>query len=79
MLIHVRLNPFLRKYVPDYNHATGIPLTIDAPHSVEHIIAKLNIPGEEVISVMVNGYPGKVNSTVNEGDSITLAKMIGGG
>ncbi|MCK4785597.1 MAG: hypothetical protein KAV87_17720 [Desulfobacteraceae bacterium] len=79
MPIHVQLNPFLRKYIPNYNHATGIRLTIDAPHSVEQIIAKLNIPREEVISIMINGYPGKFNSTVNDGYSVTLAKMIGGG
>ena len=79
MPIHVRLSPLIRKYVSNYNHSTGIRLTVDAPNSVEQIIAKLNIPREEVISIMINGYPGKFNSVVNEGDSVTLAKVIGGG
>ena len=79
MSIHVQLSPFLRKYIPNYDHATGIRLTIDAPNRVEQIIAKLNIPREEVISIMINGYPGKLNSTLNEDDSVTLAKVIGGG
>ncbi|UCE53694.1 MAG: hypothetical protein JSV31_31395 [Desulfobacterales bacterium] len=79
MPIHVQLSPILRKYIPNYDNATGIRLTIDTPYSVEQIIAKLNIPREEVISIMINGYPGKINSTVNDGDSVTLAKVIGGG
>jgi sulfur carrier protein ThiS len=79
MSIHVQLSPLIRKYVPNYDHSTGIQLKVDTPNSVEQIIAKLNIPREEVISIMVNGYPGKFNSTVNDGDSVTLAKVIGGG
>jgi sulfur carrier protein ThiS len=79
MSIHVQLSPLIRKYVPNYDHSTGVQLTIDAPHSVEQIVAKLNIPREEVISIMINRYPGKFNSTVNDGDSVTLAKVIGGG
>jgi sulfur carrier protein ThiS len=79
MSIHVQLSPLIRKYVTNYDVATGIRLTIDTPKSVEQIIAELNIPREEVISIMINGYPGKFNSVVNEGDSVTLAKVIGGG
>jgi sulfur carrier protein ThiS len=79
MPIHVQLSPLIRKYVPNYDHSAGLKLAIDAPHSIEKIIAKLKIPREEVISIMINGYPGKFNSVVNEGDSVTLAKVIGGG
>lgn len=79
MSIHIQLSPLIRKYIPGYDHSTGIQLEIDAPHSVEQIIAKLKIPRKEVISVMVNGYPGKFSSTVEDGDSVTLAKVIGGG
>ena len=79
MQIHIQLSPLIRKYVSNYDHSTGIRLAIDAPLSVEQIIATLNIPREEVISIMINGYPGKFNSTVNHDDSVTLAKVIGGG
>ena len=79
MSIHVQLSPLIRKYIPDYDHSTGIRLEVDTPHSVKQIIAKLNIPRKEVISVMVNGYPGKFTSMVKDGDSVTLAKVIGGG
>ena len=79
MPLHIQLSPFIRKYVPNYDHSTGIQLRIDAPQCVEDIIAKLNIPREEVISIMINGYPGKFSSTVTDGDSVMLAKVIGGG
>jgi len=79
MAIQVQLSPLIRKYIQNYDHSAGIRLTMDAPQSVEKIIARLNIPREEVISIMINGYPGKFNSPVNDGDAVTLAKVIGGG
>jgi len=79
MPIHVQLSPLIRKYVPNYDHSTGIRLTIGESQSVTQIIAKLKIPREEVISIMINGYPAKPNSTVKDGDSVMLAKVIGGG
>lgn len=79
MPIHVQLSPLIRKYVPNYDHSTGVKLAVDEPQSVEQIVAQLSIPREEVISIMVNGYPAKFNTTVNDGDSVMLAKVIGGG
>ena len=79
MPIQVKLSPFLRKYSAGYDHLTGIQLTIDAPCDVERLIAELDLPRQEVVSIMINGYPGKFNSIVNDGDSVTLAKVIGGG
>jgi sulfur carrier protein ThiS len=79
MAIRVQLSPFLRRYIPNYDHSCGIQVEIDASYRVEQIIAKLSIPREEVISVMINGYPGKFNSTVNDGDTVMLAKVVGGG
>jgi len=79
MSILIRLSPMIRKYVPNYDHSIGIRLTVDEPLSVGQIIAKLKIPREEVISIVINGYPGKSKTTVNDGDSVMLAKVIGGG
>ena len=79
MSIRVHLSPFLRKYVLNYQNDVGILLPTEHPISVEQIIAELHIPKQEVISIMVNGYPAKFSSIVNGGDSVTLAKVIGGG
>jgi sulfur carrier protein ThiS len=79
MSIRVQLSPLIRKYVPNYDHSAGVALAVDEPESVEKIVAKLGLPREEVISIMVNGYPAKFNTMVNDGDSVMLAKVIGGG
>ena len=54
-------------------------LESENPRTVDQIIAELNIPFEEVVTIMINGYPAKHNSVVKNGDSVTLAKVIGGG
>ena len=47
--------------------------------TVRQIIAELNIPPEEVVTIMVNSYPAKPSSVVKDGDSVTLTKVLGGG
>lgn len=47
--------------------------------TVRQIMEELKIPPEEVYAVMINSYPGKPNSIVRDGDSVTLSKIIGGG
>jgi sulfur carrier protein ThiS len=79
MSIRIQFSPFLRKYALKYNHDSGILLASENPRTVDQIIAELNIPVEEVVAIMVNGYPAKHNSVVKNGDSVTLAKVIGGG
>jgi sulfur carrier protein ThiS len=79
MSIRIQLSPFLRKYVSKYSNDTGIVLGSENPRNVDKIIAELNIPFEEVVTIMVNGYLAKHNSVVKTGDSVTLAKVIGGG
>ena len=54
MSIRIQLSPFLRKYVPKYNNDTGIVLKSENPRTVDQIIAELNIPFEEVVTIMVN-------------------------
>ncbi len=54
MSIRVQLSPFLRNYVPNYDNYTGIILDDANRLSVQQIISKLDIPQEEVITIMVN-------------------------
>jgi sulfur carrier protein ThiS len=53
--------------------------TDSAKVSMARIVTELDLPRQEVVNIMINGYPGKFNSIVNDGDSVTLAKVIGGG
>ena len=79
MSIRIQLSPLLRKYAPNYNNDTGIVLASENPRTVDQIIAELNIPVKEIVTIMVNGYPAKHNSVVKNGDSVTLARVFGGG
>lgn len=47
--------------------------------TVRQILEELKIPPEEVYAIMVNSYPGKPNTLVKDGDSVTLSKIMGGG
>lgn len=79
MPIRVQLSPPLWKYVPGYDHKTGIVLENVERRTVRQIIEELKIPPQEVYAIMVNSYPGKPNSVVKDGDFVTLTKIIGGG
>jgi hypothetical protein len=47
--------------------------TDSAKVSMARIVTELDLPRQEVVSIMINGYPGKFNSIVIFGDSVTLA------
>lgn len=79
MAVCVHLTPPLWKYVPGYDRDKGILLENMDGKTVRQVLEELKIPSEEVYAIMVNSYPGKPNSTVKDGDSVTLSKIIGGG
>jgi sulfur carrier protein ThiS len=79
MPVRIHLSHILRKYVPDYDHDTGILLEEAAGWPVRQIIEHLAIPPGEVVTIIVNSYPATPASTVQNGDSVTLTKVIGGG
>jgi len=79
MPVRVQLSPHLWKYVPGYDHNKGIVLENLDGRTVRQIIEELKIPPEEVYAIMVNSYPAKPNSVVEDGDSVSLTKIIGGG
>lgn len=79
MPVHVQISPTLRKYAPDYNEDTGVVLDGAEGQSVRRIIKLLNIPVEEVLTILINGYPAKLRSVVADGDVVALLKIMGGG
>ncbi len=79
MTIRIQLSHILRKYAPDYDHGSGILLEDAAGWSVGQIIEHLAIPPGEVVTIIVNSYPATPASTVQDGDTVTLTKVIGGG
>ena len=79
MSIHVQVSPPLRKYIDGYDPESGLVLTNRGQCTVAQVIAELNIPPQEVVSIMVNSYPATPNTVLQPGDSLTLAKILGGG
>jgi len=79
MSVRVQLSHILRKYAPDYDHDAGIILEDAAGWSVRQIIEHLAIPPGEIVTIIVNSYPATPGSTVQDGDTVTLTKVIGGG
>ena len=79
MPVRVQITPVLRKYAPDYDEENGILLDNATGLSVRRITELLNIPAEEVMTVVINGYPARLNSVVNDGDVVSLIKIMGGG
>ena len=79
MPVRIQLSHILRKYVPNYDHNSGILLEEAAGWSVRQIIERLAIPPGEVVTIIVNAYPATPANTVQDGDTVTLTKVIGGG
>ena len=79
MSVRVQLSDYLQKYVPGYDHNTGIVMESADGWTVRMIIEELKIPIKEVSIVMVNSYPGSTQSTLKDGDLIFLSKIFGGG
>jgi len=79
MSVRVQLGLQLWKYIPGYDSNTGIVLENVCGWTVRQITEALKIPPNEVYQIMVNSYPGKPQSVVNDGDLIILTKIIGGG
>ena len=79
MAIRVDLSLLLRRYAPDYDSETGITVAYEDGKTVAHIITELGIPSKNVFAVLVNRRPSRVNCRLQDGDRITLTRLLGAG
>jgi hypothetical protein len=80
MSIRVELNPILRRiYRPDYDPDKGLILTDGAGKTLHQILTELEIPLDEVSSILVNHRVEQPNYKVHDGDLIYLSIAISGG
>jgi len=79
MSVRVQISSVLRKYTPDYDEENGVLLDDASGLTARRIMELLDIPAEEVMTVVINGYPAKPDSVVNDGDVVSLIKIMGGG
>jgi molybdopterin converting factor small subunit len=79
MTLQVFLSANLRQYVPDYNAATGVPLTIKPGATPRDVARLLHLAQDEVKLIMVNGL-GAAWDTILAGDErVAFFPPVGGG
>jgi len=77
MQITVKLFANFRKYAPgDKNE---FPLTVDAQTTIGLVLEQLGIPAGVDRVILVNGCREKEDSTLGEGDTLTLFPPMTGG
>lgn len=79
MLLEVRLYSGLENFVE--NATYGKPLAVEVPMdtTVQMLLEKLDIPTEQVFSILVNGIHHNFNDKLSEGDRVALFPPVGGG
>ena len=79
MAVQIFLSSSLRKYVPDYNPATGVELVIRKGMTVADISRQLYIPTELIKIVMVDGIGKSLEYTLEGNERVGLFPPVGGG
>ncbi len=79
MALQVFLAATLRKYVADYNPATGCKITGETGATVREIARLLQIPEEEVKLIMVNGIGSTWETSLAGNERVAFFPPVGGG
>ena len=80
MAVRVFLGPELRRnYRTDYNPDQGLTVSAGSGKTVSQIAMELDIPLDEVSSMLVDYHSVEPNYLVKDGDSIYFLVAIGGG
>lgn len=79
MALQVFLAATLRKYVADYNPATGLEVTAKSGATVQDVARLLKIPEEEVKLIMVNGIGAAWETTLAGNERVAFFPPVGGG
>ncbi|WP_066636650.1 MoaD/ThiS family protein [Desulfolucanica intricata] len=79
MQLEVRVFAGLEKYVSGARF--GEPLYLDFPEGTtgRDLIQKLNIPEEQIFSILINGVQKKLDDVLQDADRISLFPPVGGG
>jgi len=79
MPVTVFLAASLRKYVPDYDAASGLAIAVPPGSSVRDLAQRLGIPEEEVKLIMANGIHADWDTVLTGNERIALFPPVGGG
>jgi sulfur carrier protein ThiS len=79
MKIKVKVHGTLMKYLPNYDHGTGVDLELPGNSIVDEVIKKLGIPEDKVSLVSVNGRLAKAEDRLKQNDVVKVFQHIFGG
>lgn len=79
MKIRLRLFGTLRRYSPAGNANMSCVIDVTENSDVSKVLRDLNIPPEEVMTVMVNNVQRTTSEILQEGDRIAVFSPVAGG
>lgn len=79
MALQLLLAATLRKYIPDYDAATGYTLQVEPGMTVRQIVQQLKIPEQEVKLIMIDGIGSKWDAVLQGEERVALFPPVGGG
>ena len=79
MALQLLLAASLRKYIPDYDAATGFNLQVEAGLTVRQIVRQLKIPEQEVKLIMIDGIGSQWDAILQGDERLALFPPVGGG
>jgi molybdopterin converting factor small subunit len=79
MALQLLLAATLRKYVSDYDAATGYTLQVEPGLTVRQIVQQLKIPEQEVKLILIDGIGSKWDAVLQGDERLALFPPVGGG
>ena len=77
--VGVRLFATLRGYRPELAMGESIPVSVEQGATVRDLLARLNVPAEEVKLVFANGLSRDLEYALSDGDDLGIFPPVGGG
>ena len=79
MLVQVKLFATLRHQYPHLELGEAMPVELQDGATVEQLIARLDLPADEVKIVFVNGIVRDGDHVLADGDELGIFPPVGGG
>lgn len=77
--VHVRLFATLRRHYPHLGIGDAMAVELPEGATVGELIARLDLPAEQVKVVFVNGIARETDHPLADGDEVGIFPPVGGG
>lgn len=79
MLLEVRVFGGLEKLIPGASFGRPMPVEIRDGGTSRDVLAQLNIPENQVSTILVNGVHYQIEDILRNGDRVAFFPPVGGG